>query len=210
MAKRVKKGGEEGLENFWDNFIKWTKSKLPSPSSDRKGEKTPPLPPAPSSTSLPKNKGIEEVAKRWFTPEEHKKFEKLINLLKKVEEEWGIAILGLFLELWRGRELLIESKIDKLQIAQLLHRESRRFFRGIWEFRSPYRRGILAEIGKLLSEGFEGIRFLSPEEWEKIDPNYHLSVKGKGEGIKRGLSFIVIGENGGTLYYGEIESYPMM
>ncbi|MEO1942187.1 MAG: hypothetical protein ABGW77_04760 [Campylobacterales bacterium] len=204
MAKRVK-------EEKFPPFLKWAKELFPTPNrgeggpcstNGKKGKEKPR--PSPQLVSA-KRGGVEVVARRWFREEELERFANLLSLLAQIEEGWGVTILGLFLELWRGEELLLEGKVSHSEVARLLHRESRRLFEGVREFSSPYRRGILAEIGRLLSERLEGYHLYSPEEWEEIDPNLHIPVAGEGGRIGRGLSFIVKGEKGGTLLYGEVE-----
>jgi hypothetical protein len=199
MAKRVK-------EEKVPPFLKWAKELFSPPDRREEGGETHSQPPGKAlPAGPPPEKGVEVVARRWFREEELERFANLLSLLGQIEEGWGVTILGLFLELWRGEELLLEANLPNSEVARLLHRESRRLFEGVRGFSSPYRRGILAEIGRLLSERLEGYHLYSPEEWEEIDPNLHLPVAGEGHWIGRGVSFILKGEKGGTLLYGEVE-----
>jgi len=166
------------------------------------------FPPPLSPNLIDKQKVFQQVIIHTLSKEEQLEWKKLLSLLKEVEVEWGITLLTLFKELEGKKNLLLNLKLEQLEIGKILHKESRPFFQKVKGFHSPYRRTILSEIGRALSERLE-IQFISPEEWNRADPNYHLVVTGKGDQIRRGMSFVVLGKKGKTLFYGEVETYSL-
>lgn len=131
----------------------------------------------------------------------------IINYLVDEILEDKLKSYSVFLANLKKSLILIEEELNQPTVNfELVYNLSSDMMVALEPFEIPQRKYIYKRIAERLTAHSESNSFISPEDFDFVDPTYHSVEIGKGHRIKKGLSFIMLDKVAGqVIKYGKVK-----